>query len=274
MTRLRQKGLYQPMQNTNSPYSVCSYRYGLDEAQEADLYLPPSMQTPVVCLLHGGFWRMPYGRDQFSEVARDIVARGYAVWNIGYRRLGAPGGGWPGTLNDVASALDYLATLVSTGIELDLDRVVVVGHSAGGHLALWLAGHRQHCDLHLPIHVRPVAAVGLAAIADLAGISELNAGAGAVNDMMGGNPDEFPDRYAAASPIALLPLGIKQLIIHGIDDAALPVELSRSYAAAARASGDDVTYLELADTGHMDFLDPGSHAHVALCDWLARVALK
>ena len=212
---------------------------------------------------------MPYGREELIPIAKDLAARGYAVWNVEYRRLRAPGGGWPGTLHDVASAIDYLATLVADGIELDLDHVVVAGHSAGGHLALWVAARNKPVNISSPVRVQPIAAVGLAAITDLARAYNLNAGKGAVNEFLGGPPGDYPDRYAAASPIELLPLGVRQLIIHGAKDEALPIELSRSYAAAAQASGDRVDFVELPDAGHMDFLDPNNNAHSALCEWLA-----
>jgi acetyl esterase/lipase len=233
------------------------------------LYLPHVSRPPVLCLLHGGFWRMPYDRDEFTAVAKDLAARGYAVWNIEYRRLGATGGGWPGTLHDVVLAIDHLATLVTDGIELDLNRVIVAGHSAGGHLALWVAAQKKPANISSPVRVRPIAAAGLAAITDLARLCELNAGKGAVKEFLGGTPIQYPDRYRAASPIELLPLGVRQLIIHGVKDEALPIDLSRSYSTAAQASGDCVEFVELPDAGHMDFLDPSSKAHITLCEWLA-----
>ncbi|MGA3288167.1 MAG: alpha/beta hydrolase [Bacteroidota bacterium] len=257
------------MQKTSQSYSIRTYSYGSLVSQEGDLYLPHVSRPPVLCLLHGGFWRMPYGRDEFTTIAKDLVARGYAVWNIEYRRLGAPGGGWPGTLHDVASAIDHLATLVTDRIELDLNRVIVVGHSSGGHLALWVAAKNRPVNISSGVRVQPMAAVGLAAITDLARTCELNAGKGAVNEFLGGLPSQYPDRYAAASPIELLPLGVRQLIIHGVKDEVLPIDLSRSYVTAAQASGDCVEFVELPDVGHMDFLDPSSKAHSALCEWLA-----
>jgi acetyl esterase/lipase len=210
---------------------------------------------------------MPYGRNEFAAVATDLASRGFAVWNIEYRRLGAPGGGWPGTFQDVALAIDHLATMKADGIQLDLSRVTVVGHSAGGHLALWAARNKSP-ELWGPIRVQPTAAVGLAAVTDLVQAAMLNLGRGAVTELLGGSATQYPDRYAASSPMQMLPLGIKQLIIHGTEDDALPIDLSRRYAAAAQAVGDSVQFVELPDAGHMDFLDPHSQAHSVLCDFL------
>jgi acetyl esterase/lipase len=257
------------MQNTSQPITVRTYNYGPLTSQEGDLYLPQVSRPPVLCLLHGGFWRMPYGRDELTAMAKDLAARGYVVWNVEYRRLGVPGGGWPGTLHDVVSAIDHLATLVKDGIELDLNRVVVAGHSAGGHLALWVAARKKPANISSLVRVHPIAAAGLAAITDLARTFELNAGRGAVKEFLGGSPSQYPDRYAAASPIELLPLGVRQLIIHGVRDEALPIDLSRNYVNAAQASGDCVEFVELPDAGHMDFLDPDSKAHLTLWKWLA-----
>jgi acetyl esterase/lipase len=261
------------MPTVDSSQEPRTFKYGLLEAQEGDLYLPLASRPPVVCLLHGGFWRMPYDRGELADIANDIAAKGYAVWNIEYRRVGAPGGGWPGTLSDVALAVDHLGTLADRGFDLDLDRVIVVGHSAGGHLALWVSA-RSRSALFRTSRIQPIAAAGLAAVTDLARTYEISAGNGAVNAFLGSGPDQVPELYAAASPIELLPLGIEQLIIHGSQDQVLPIDLSRSYAAAAQASGDRVDFVELPRAGHMDFLDPHSEAHTALCRWLAHVSAR
>jgi len=212
---------------------------------------------------------MPYGRDELSPVARDLAARGFAIWNLEYRRLGLPGGGWPGTFEDVAAGIDHLAKLVAQGTELDLSRVIVVGHSAGGHLALWCAARPgQRGLLRMPARVQPAAAAGMAAVVDLARAFALRAGNGAVGELLGGSPDAQPARYAAASPIALLPLGVNHLIVHGAADEALPITVTRNYVQAAKAAGDRVQFSELPGAGHMDCLDPTSEAHTTLCRWL------
>lgn len=242
----------------------------------ADLHLPqspPATRPPVICLLHGGFWREPYGREELGAVACDLAGRGFAVWNLEYRRLGAPGGGWPGTFEDVAAGIDHLATLVAGGTGLDLHRVLVAGHSAGGHLALWAAARVSTTGApHRPRRVQPLAVAGLAAIVDLADAFAQGAGRGAVGELLAGSPAERPERYAAVSPLALLPLGVDQLILHGTLDEALPVETARQYADAAAAAGDRVQFTELPRAGHMDYLDPESAAHATLCRWLAPFA--
>lgn len=216
---------------------------------------------------------MPYARDEFGPVARDLASRGFAVWNMEYRRLGEPGGGWPGTLKDIVAGIDHLANLVAEGSDLDLSRVVVAGHSAGGHLAVWSSTRRLNDDpLQRPVRVHPTAVAGLAPILDLPRTFSLNAGNGAVAELLGGSPDQYPDRYAAASPMSLLPLGVNQLILHGGSDEALPVQMARDYSTAAGAAGDNVQFTELPSAGHMDYLDPRSEAHTILCDWLIRIA--
>lgn len=212
---------------------------------------------------------MPHGRDQFTPVARDLASRGFAVWNLGYRRVGAPGGGWPGTFTDVADGIDQLATFADQVASFDLARVTVVGHSAGGHLALWAALHDPPRDgQHGPQRVKVTAVAGLAPVSDLAQAHELALGDGAVHALLGGSPTTRPARYRSSSPIERLPLAVRQLVVHGRLDEAVPVAMSRRYVQAARASGDDVRLIELEHAGHMDFLDPASEAHAALCRWL------
>lgn len=246
---------------------LLTVQYGASVDQQADLYLPATPRPPVVCLLHGGFWRMPYGRDQMAGIASDLAACGLAVWNMAYRRLGAPGAEWPATMDDVAAGIDHLANLGAGGVDVDLGRVIVVGHSAGGHLALWAAG-RSHARASSSPGVRIRAVAGLAPVADLAEAYGRRVGGDVVAELLGGTPSQFPDRLRAASPIAMLPLRARQLILHGTADDAVPIALSRRYARAAEAAGDAVELIELPGTGHMEFLDPASEAHAILRRWL------
>jgi acetyl esterase/lipase len=218
---------------------------------------------------------MPYGRDQLTPVARDLASRGFAVWNLEYRRLGAPSGGWPETFHDVAAGIDYLATLAAAGVELDLARVVVAGHSAGGQLALWSSARdKDRKLLRGPATVQPMAAAGLAAVLDLASACESRAGNEAVPELLEGTPTQQPARYAASSPAELSPLGVNQLIVHGALDEAVPVAMARAYVRAGRVAGDNIEFAELAQGGHMDYLEPRSEAHQTLCRWLERLTRR
>src|ERR1700678_3386874 len=152
------------MQRATRPHTVRTVPYGPSRVQVGDLYLPDAPRPPVVCLLHGGYWRMPYGRRYIAPVALDLVSRGFAVWSLEYRRVGGVGGGWPGTLQDVGAGIDHLATLAAEGVDVDLARVTAIGHSAGGQLALWCAqrdSNRAADDDYAPKRVRFAAAVGL-----------------------------------------------------------------------------------------------------------------
>lgn len=254
------------------PFVLRTESYGSLNTQEGDLYLPPGPNLPVVCLLHGGFWRMPYGRDQMTNIAQDLALQGFAVWNFEYRRLGASTCGWPDAFHDVTMGIEHLAGMIANGINLDLTRVVVVGHSAGGQLALCAAARqRTGWQNNTESRVRIAAVIAQAAVADLVRAYDLGVGGNAVAELMGGAPADQQERYEFASPRALLPLGIPQLVLHGTADDVVPIEISRAYAQAALNAGDKVEFLELAGAGHMDYLDPSSKAHAALCSWLVRI---
>jgi acetyl esterase/lipase len=243
--------------------------YGSHPDQVGNLHLPDAAAAgpwPVVVLVHGGFWKWGWDRTLMTALARDLAGRGVAAWNVEYRRVGQEGGGWPGTLADVAAAADALADLE----EVDATRVVAVGHSAGGHLALWLAG-RHRLPAGAPgagPRVRPCGAVSQAGVSDLVRGAADRLGDGACQGLLGGEPDEVPDRYVVASPAALLPLGVPQLLVHGTDDDVVPPGQSRCYADAARAAGDAVELVELPGADHFDVIEAAHPAWAAVVAWL------
>jgi acetyl esterase/lipase len=253
--------------------------YGTAASQFGELHLPlvPGPDLTVI-LIHGGFWRSHYDFSLMTALARDLTARGIAVWNIEYRRLGEAGGGWPATLLDVARAADYLRVLAPS-YGLNLQRVVSIGHSAGGHLAFWLAA--RHCISRASIlhptyptftgsrpknqpekngQLKLAAAISLAGAVDLELCWQLKLSNSVVADLLGGSPDEVPERYAAASPAALLPLGIPQVLIHGTLDNIVPLQMSQTYTQKAASVGDHVTLLQQADADHFALIDPCSTA--------------
>ena len=223
-----------------------SYRYGSDHrCQRAELHLPAGRGPhPIVVTIHGGSWSTGVTKVVMRGLARDLTRRGYAAWNIEYRRIGrGEGGGWPLTFVDVAAAIDHLRAVAAP---LDLDQVTFYGHSAGGQLALWAASRGRLPDgaPGARPQIEPVAAVSAAGVNDLAQAYR-DAPGGAVGWLMGGGPDEVPERYSVADPIALLPLAIPVLLVHGTDDATVSVRRSRNYAQAARARGGAAELLEI-----------------------------
>jgi acetyl esterase/lipase len=245
-----------------------SFSYGPDRSQRADLHMPRAAgsRPPLMVLIHGGSWRARYGKIVMRGLARDLRRRGWAVWNIEYRRLGN-GGGWPETFADVAAAIDHLAELDAP---IDLQRVSVLGHSAGGHLALWACARDKlppgaPGSLQGPARVAPGRAIALAGVCDLAGAYR-RWGGGAARELMGGGPEELPERYDAGDPIRLLPPSVPVLLVHGTLDDTVSVKLSRSYERAARASGGEVELIEIAGEGgrHRAHIDPRGPAWAAV----------
>ncbi|HEY7487214.1 MAG TPA: alpha/beta hydrolase [Streptosporangiaceae bacterium] len=237
------------------PCTGVTIPYGADPDQFGQLWLPAGRGPhPVVVLLHGGYWRERYRLDLMNALAAHLSAVMFAVWNLEYRRVGSSGGGWPGTFDDVAAGYDALSGLAAEH-RLDTDRVALVGHSAGGHLALWLAARVARAPDH---QVRAPFGVGLAPVADLIDGNRRHLSNDAVAELLGADYEDAPERYLAASPAALLPLGVRQLIVHGDADIAVPYDMSVAYHARARAAGDACELLSLPGVGHFEFLDPES----------------
>jgi acetyl esterase/lipase len=244
------------------------YRYGPHRSQRADLYLPIGAGPhPTIVTIHGGSWHKRYGKVAMRGLAGDLVRRGWAVWNIEYRRLG-DGGGWPETFVDVAAAIDRLAELDAP---LDLDSVSVLGHSAGGHLALWAAG-RSKLPGGVPgadPRVSFTRAIAQAGVVDLAGAYRRWHG-GAARALMGGSPEELPERYAVGDPMSQIPLDLPVLLVHGVRDETVTVELSRTYAQVARAGGGSVELIEIEGPAgrHRAHIDPRGDTWRAVTSWL------
>jgi len=239
--------------------------YGKDPDQFADLRIPStSGPHPVVILIHGGCWKADYStlRDA-APIADALKADGIATWNVEYRRLSQPGSGWPGTYQDVGRAVDYLRS-IARQYQLDLDRVAVLGHSAGGHLALWVAA-RKHLPSESALYVAdPLPVSG---VVDLAGPgdmeTEMAVEVGAcqsrvVEELLGGSPNEVPERYAQVSARRMLPLGVPQVLVWGDRDSLRPMWLGERYAKAATAAGDSVDLIIVAGLGHFEVASPFS----------------
>jgi acetyl esterase/lipase len=220
-------------------------------------------------LIHGGSWHKRYGKVVMRGLLSDLVRRGWATWNIEYRRLGE-GGGWPATFEDVAAAIDHLERLSAP---IDLDSVSFLGHSAGGHLALWAAsrGHLPPGAPGVDPVIVPRRVIGQAAVCDLAEAFRLWHG-GAARALMGGGPDDVPERYAAGDPVALLPIGMPTLLVHGVADATVSVELSRRYTDRARQAGGEVELIEIEGQAgaHRAHVDPRGQAWTAVTRWLGQ----
>ena len=235
--------------------------YGPGPLQFGLLRLPKGPGPyPVVVFLHGGCWLAQYDIAYVAELERAIADSGFAVWSLEYRRVGDDGGGWPGTFTDVARGADYLRVLAPQ-YGLDLTRVVASGHSAGAEFALWLAARRK-IPATSEIYVAnplPIAGVlGLAPAPDLDGLYTSGACGGVAGPLMGGSPAQHPERYAAASPMQLAPIGVPQILVLGARDQSW-APVGRSYFTRARASGDtQIELVEAPEAGHLEFVEPKS----------------
>lgn len=250
------------------PHSEPDYRlaYGDDSSQYGELRVPSGAGPhPVVVLVHGGCWREFSSASSIAPIADALKADGIATWSIEYRRLNQAGGGWPGTYLDVGRAVDHLRALAQP-YHLDLGRVAVVGHSAGGHLAMWVAA-RSRLPAGTPLYksnplpIRGV--VDLDGTPDMAGAMPglplpSACGQDVVRAMLGGTPDSVPERYAQVSAIDMLPLGIPQVLIWGARDDQVPLAMAERYTRAARQAGDRVQLVVDSTAGHFEAASPRS----------------
>ena len=237
---------------------ICEHhRYGDKRSQFGELFLPAGdAPSPVAVVIHGGFWRAQYGRKLMHPLCHDLVARGWAAWNLEYRRLGRlSGGGWPTTFDDLDAGIDHLRVLDAP---LDLSRVVTIGHSAGGHLAA-LAATRPGPS------VQVTGVVSQAGVLDLVRAWEWRLSNGVGRRLLGGTPEQRPERYAAASPAARLPIGVPTLLTHGGRDEIVPPAMSEEFH---RAAGDGCELVLLPDEDHMGHLDPENGLWQAVVEWL------
>ncbi|MFD3736829.1 lipase [Streptomyces sp. CB00316] len=264
--------------------------YGDHPDQVIDFYAPRDGRTaaPLVVLLHGGAWRAPYDRAHVSPLADFLARRGFAVASVEYRRGGEEGGQvpladgadpvagrWPETFDDVAAALDAVPALAARELpEADVRRIVVTGHSAGGHLALWAAARHvlpEGSPWRLPAPPPLRGVVALAPIADFATSVELGVCGGAVTQLLG-EGGESEVRTAQADPAALLPTGIATAIVHGEEDIVVPLAVSEAYVDAAAKSGEMVGLTLLGDVGHFPLIDPAADACAIVAEEITQLA--
>ena len=236
--------------------------YGSDPNQFLDLRLPSKEKSkapyPLVINIHGGYWRAKYDLEHAGHLCAALAAKGLATANVEYRRVGNEGGGWPGTFADIRSAYQFLVQNAAahsvSGYNLDPQKGVVMGPSAGGQLAVGLAAHE-------PSLTR---VVSLAGVVDLRRAYQLHLSNDAVVEFLRGTPNDVPDHYREADPTELSIPQAQQWLIHGSADDIVPPEFSRDYVAAkvkrADKEKEDAHLLQIAGAGHFDLIDPRSQA--------------
>jgi acetyl esterase/lipase len=243
--------------------------YGTDQTQKVDVWLPKGKTKgpfPVVVMVHGGCWTTDIAdRSLMNWIADDLRNAGVAVWNIDYRGVDRTDGGYPGTFADAAKAADQLAANAKK-FNLDTRRVLAIGHSAGGHLALWLAARTKlpaSSVLHTarPLRVRHVISLGgLPDLEATATNADNGCGTEVVAKLVGAPTPQHPDVYADTSVPRLLPLGVKQDLINGREDRIIPAVMAIDYIAKARAAGDTAALHTIPATGHVELIAPETPA--------------
>jgi acetyl esterase/lipase len=246
-------------------------RYGSGTEHVIELW-QPAERSPyrTVVVIHGGFWSATYDRTHIRPFCAALASRGYLTAALEYHRIGQERGGWPGTFTDVADAVDALPRL--TGGLVSGRDTVLLGHSAGGHLALWAASRHRlppGSPGHGTDHLRVRGVVSLAGVCDLEVAHQLDLGGGAVDRLLGGSPARRPARYRIADPARLLPLNTCCVLIHGDKDDRVPFEVSQHYYDVAVETGADITLTKLTNTGHFEVIDPNSQAFQSILALIA-----
>ena len=253
---------YSDLLTASVPAADHVYSYGSDPLQFGELRMPSgSAKVPLVVFIHGGCWQAQYDIRHSAGAARALADDGFAVWSVEYRRVGNNSGGWPGTFDDIAHAVDYVRTLATDNPRLDTSRVVLMGHSAGGQLALWAASRRQGEMNGLFISsTRPLAIAGVVSLAGITDLAAYGAQAGgcnsAVTPLMGGTAQEEPARYRAVNPIERPVLDVPVHLVHGESDPIVPLSQSRDFAARTPSS----VLVVVPGAGHFDMIAPQSTA--------------
>ncbi len=238
--------------------------YGEDPLQFGELRFPTGTGPyPLLFVIHGGFWSAAYDLAHIGHLCSRLTSLGIVTCSLEYRRVGNAGGGWPGTLLDVANATEFFRKTLSTDPRVDISKAGAIGHSAGGHLAFWLGG-RQNISESSKLRQRDKpwlrAVISLAGIVDLHEGWHQQLGSGAVGRLIGGGPDRHEERYREASPIELLPMSLKQVLIHGKHDRTVPISQSEQFVKQAKIAGDKPSLIALEGTGHFELIDPESSA--------------
>jgi acetyl esterase/lipase len=264
---------FQAVAALTAPAPTLREAYGVDSSQFGELRVPKGKgRFPTIVLVHGGCWLSQYDYRYLTAMAQALADSGYAVWTIEFRRVGNAGGGWPNTFLDVGAATDHLRELARR-FPIDTNRVVAVGHSAGGQLALWLPT-RRHLAAGTPLYVK--APIRVRGVLSIDGIADMGAYAraksvgcnAATPQLMGGMPDSVPDRYLQVDPIARVPLGVRSRLLQGYLDQIVPIDQARSFAARASAAGDESQWTLLEASGHFDAVSPLSPVFYHVLDEL------
>ncbi|TQJ39159.1 alpha/beta hydrolase family protein [Arthrobacter sp. SLBN-112] len=257
------------------------YDYGQDPSQWGELFLPDvpvgARHQGVVVVIHGGYWRSTYGAELGEPLAQDLAEHGMAAWNLEYRRAGN-GGGWPATFEDILAGIDKLADLGEQHA-LDLGKVVALGHSAGGHLAVWAAG-RHKLEGLVPGEggqvnnsndgVRLTGVVSQSGVLNLGEAERLNLSDGAVANLLGGPSSEFPGRHRMADPMTALPLDIPVYAVHGINDDDVPLSMSTTFVDASEA-GPVPAQLVMVPGDHFALIDVTAEAYLTCRELVGRL---